>query len=240
MSLRIIDVANDLLSKIGIEGSDPTVAPALTQQDVIIAINGGLQILQTAGEDYFTRQKLVIGIAAGTSVYPITQAVQAVLGPIRLNDSKPLRALASRGELDQYDRIFLGSSTFGAAPGTPEAYWVENLNNGATSGDINQINIWLAPQPNATGTLAIEVVDDAPSYTVASIGSANLLPIAHNYAESILLPIARYLVTRSSQFSRLSILPQLTADYQMAMERLGLAGGFPNVTQDKPPREVKA
>lgn len=240
MSLSLVQARNDLLSKLGIE--DSTLATALQLQDVVIAVNGAMQTLQTAGEDYFTRDRITISLVAGTSVYPIAQTVQAVIGPVRLNGTMPLRALESRGELDQFDRIFLGSAAFGAAAGTPLAYWVENLRTGS-NGDINQVNIWVAPTPVApAGTLVAEVVNDAPSYVVADLTSTDALPVAQNYTESIFLPIARMLITRSSQFSRPSILPLLTADYQTAMARLGLAGGFPNVDQtpQKPARRVSA
>lgn len=236
MSLSVLQVRNDLLSKLGIE--DATTASALALQDVVIAINGAMQVLQTAGEDYFTRQKFSQVISAGTASYWIAQSVQAVLGPIRLNGA-PLNALTSRGQLDQFGRIFAGATAYGSPAGLPTAYWVENLRNG-TQGDINQIIIWLAPIPTATGTLEVEVVNDAPSYTVADLSSTSPLPIAQNYTESILLPIARLLITRSSQFSRADLLAQLTADYQVALQRLGLSGGFPNVRQPLPPREVQA
>ncbi len=236
--LNLAQVRDDLLSKLGVEtyaGATP-----LMLQDCTIAINWSLQTLQTAGEDYFTRELLTVGISAGTSFYPIERNVQAVLGPIRLNNEKPLRALTSRGELDQYARIFLGEPEYGVGEGEPEAYWVENLRSG-TSGDIVQTNVFLAPKPIASGNIVIEVVDDAPDYVVADIvaGTA-VLPVAQNYTESILLPLARMQITRSSQFSRPDLLEQLTMDYQLAMSRLGLAGGFPNVDQQSPERKVEA
>ncbi len=210
-------------------------------QDVVVAINGAMQMLQAAGQDFFTREKMTVTLGAGTAVYSIAKTVQAILGPIRLNDSVPMRALSSRGELDQFDRIFLGNPTYGAAAGTPIAYWVENLRSG-TTGDINQINIWVVPVPNSAGTLAIEIVNDAPSYAVVDLaaGTATYFPVAQNYTESVLLPIARMLITRSSQFSRPDILAGLSSDYQLAMAKLGTVGGFPNEKQATPEREVEA
>lgn len=236
MPLSIAQVRDDLLSKLGIESVAD--ASALALQDTLVAFNGALQILQTAGQDYFTRQTLSQTISAGTATYMIGQNVQAVLGPIRLNGS-PLNALTSRGEFDQYSRIFGGATAYGPGSGTPKAYFVQNLRNG-TIGDINRIFIWLAPAPVTTGVLEIEVVNDAPAYTVGDLSSSEQPPIAQNYTESILLPIARYLVTRSNQFSRQDLLQQLTTDYQVAMQRLGLSGGFPNAQQPRPPREVDA
>jgi len=238
MSLQIVQTRDDLLSKLGIENA--ALASALALQDVVVAINGALQMLQTAGQDYFTRETMTVTLIAGSSLYTIERSVQAVLGPIRWNNTKPLRALASQGEWDQYDRIFTGTPGYGAAAGEPNAYWVQNLRQGAT-GDIDQINIWLAPVPTSpAGTLTVEIVNDAPSYTTADLTSTSTLPVAQNYTESIFLPIARMLITRSSQFSRPDILQQLTTDYQHAMSFLGMSGGFPNADQPEPERTVKA
>jgi len=237
--LQIVQVRNDLLSKLGIE--DATLAPALALQDCVIAINGAMQMLQAAGQDFFTRQYQTLTLAVGTSFYTLPSSVQSVIGPVRWNDSKPLKALESRGQLDEYQRIFGDSTAYGVGTGDPEAYWVENVRNSSSAGDINQINIWLAPQPNSpAGTLVIEVVNDAVAYVVGDLASTVVLPVAQNYTESIFLPIARMLITRSYLFSRPDILEGITADYQLAVQRLGTFGGFPNVDQPAPKREVQA
>ncbi len=239
MPLSIVQARNDLLSKLGFE--DASLAPALALQDVVIAINGAMQTLQTAGQDYFTRERVTLTLAAGTAIYNIPTSLQSVLGPVRWNDSKPLRALESRGELDQFSRIFLGGAAYGGGPnGDPEAYWVQYLKTGSIA-DICGITIILAPAPAApAGTLLIEAVNEAVSYVVADLSSTQILPVAQNYTESIFLPIARMLVTRSSQFSRPDLLEQLTADAVRAFERLGVSGGFPNVEQPGMPRKVEA
>jgi hypothetical protein len=239
MALSIVQSRNDLLSKLGIE--DPTLAPALALQDVVIALNGAMQTLQTAGQDYFTRERLTLVLSAGTAIYNIPTAVQSVLGPVRWNDLKPLRALESQGELDQFSRIFMGGSAYGGgANGDPVAYWPRYLKTGGIA-DICGITITLAPPPaNPAGTLVVEVVNDAVSYVVADLSSTAILPVAQNYTESIFLPIARLLVTRSSQFSRPDLLPQIQEDATRAFERLGVSGGFPNVSQPGMPRKVDA
>lgn len=237
--LQISQVRDDLLSKLGIENS--SLATALMLQDCVVAINGAMQMLQTAGQDFFTRTTLSFGLSAGTSFYTLPSTVQSVIGPVRWNNIKPLIALESRGELDQYDRIFNGNPSYGVPVGDPEAYWVENVRNSSSSGDINQINIWLAPNPAVSpGTLTVEVVNDAVAYAVSDLSSSVVLPVAQSYTESVFLPIARMLITRSSQFSRPDILEGITSDYQLAMQKLGDVGGFPNAKQDEPPREVEA
>lgn len=239
MSLQIVQARNDLLSKLGIE--DPTTAPALALQDVVVAINGAMQMLQTAGQDYFTRQQTTLTLSAGTALYNISGSVQAVIGPVKWNGLKQLRALNSQGELDQFARIFLGESDYGSgAYGDPVGYWIRYDRSGST-GDVCAITISLAPAPSSpAGTLTMDVVNDAPTYTTTDLSSTAVLPVAQNYTESIFLPIARMLVTRSSQFSRPDILGQLTDDFKMAMQRLSLSGGFPNVNQPAPERTVEA
>jgi len=236
--LQIIQARNDLLSKLGIE--DATLAPALALQDVVIALNGAMQLLQTAGQDYFTREILTIALSAGTSIYTVPASVQSVLGPVRWNNVKPLRGLTSEGELDQFDRIFNGGTDYGiGADGNPIAYFVKYLRSG-TQGDICAISFRLAPAPSSpAGSLVAEVVNDAPSYVVADLTSTNVLPVAQNYTESIFLPIARLLITRSSQFSRPDLLAQLEQDGQRALQALGLSGGFPNVDVPAPERKTE-
>lgn len=236
MSLTIVAVRNDLYSKLGVE--DATLATALMQQDAVVAINGAMQMLQAAGELFFTRQEITLTLAAGTAAYVISSNVQSIVGTARLNNNVPLRALSSRGEYDQFDRIFLGSTGFGAAAGTPIAYWPESSRNG-TTGDIVSTTIYVAPAPSVAGTLVIEVVNDAPSYVVADLTSTDKLPVAQDYTESVFLPIARMLITRSSQFSRPDLLPQLTIDYERAMRTLGKAGGFPPEPEPATGRETQ-
>jgi|SRR5580658_1664796 hypothetical protein len=244
MGLTVQAAANDLLSKLGIEGTDPTQASALVQQDVIIAINWAGQMLQRAGQDYFTRNRLTINLVDGQQEYTISAgtaafAIQAVLGPLRLNNQVPLAALLSRGELDEFDRIFLGAADYGAAQGVPIAYWPEFLYNGDSTGNIEELNIWFAPIPATNpGFVVAEVVNGWSNFAVANIGSTAELPVAMDYTESIFLPLARLAITRSSQFSRPDILDGITSDAQRAFEQLASAGGFPNVDQNPPERKV--
>lgn len=236
MSITITQVRDDLLSKLGYEILAD--APPLALQDVVVAVNGALQMLQTAGEDFFTRTHLGLGIAAGTAMYSLGQSVQAIIGPVSLADGTRLLALASSGEYDQFDRIYLGSSSYGAAAGTPMAYFVENV-FAPGKADANQINLWLAPVPNAPQILDVEVILDATAYGVADLTNGSALPIAQRYVESVFLPIARMLVTRSSQFSRPTILPGITSDYQAAMATLAAKGGFPPAVQPEADRKTK-
>ena len=236
MPLTISQVRDDLLSKLGIE--DAATATSLDLQDVAIAINGAMQMLQTAGQDYFTRQTIQIGVYAGTSIYPISQDVQAILGPGRWNNQKPLRALESQGQYDQYERIYNGGTDYGPGDGEPEAYWPKYLRQGST-GNVCQIEFYIAPNPTTPGTIYIDVVDDAPSYVVDDLDSTDELPVAQDYTESIFLPIARWLVTRSRIFARPELGALLQADADIAMKRLGVSGGFPNEEQPYPPRKTE-
>jgi len=183
---------------------------------------------------------MTAAFTAGTGVFSLSQSVQNIIGPARWNNLIPLRALASRGELDQYDRIFLGSPSYGQAGGVPDAYWIESL-GGVNGSDADFIKIYLAPQPAATGVLYIDVVNVAPSYTAADLTAGTaIIPVAQGYLESVFLPIARYGVTLSSQFSRPDIVAQLKDDHTRALATLATVGGFPNAVQPAPPRESEA
>lgn len=230
MPLTIVQVRNDLYSKAGVE--DPSLATTLLAQDAVVAINGAMQMLQTAGERFFTQQEVSITLGAGTAAYVISSGIQAVIGPARLNDSVPLRALTSRGEYDQFHRIFFGGSDYGAPSGVPMAYLPESIRDGST-GDIVKTTIYVAPTPASAGTLNVRVIYDAPSYTTADLTSTSNLPVAQNYTESVFLPIARYLMMQSSQFSRPDIRDQITQGYQTAMQTLAQAGGFPPVPESQ-------
>lgn len=222
--LTIAQAANDLFDKLGI-----TYASATSQQiqDVMVAINESLQILQTAGQEYFLRTKPSLTITAGIQSYPLDAATQAVLGPVKLANGKPLSVLRTKGQLDQFARIFKGSIAYGAGVGEPEAYYVEFVRNTNSAGDIVGVNLYLAPIPTANSTMVVETVVGAP--TVTDVTATTVLPIAQNYTEGLFLPLARYLVSLSSSFSRPDLRDQLQTDYQRATSQLPKAGGFPNV-----------
>lgn len=237
MPLQIVQARNDLLSKLGIE--DASVATQLMLQDVAVALNGALQTLQGAGQDYFTREIVTGTFAAGSTVIPLGSTIQTVIGPVEVtsgpNIGQVLSALQSEGEYSQYARIYGDSDDFPIPAGEPVAYWVENLRSG-TAGDIVQINLRPVPVPTSSRTFRIEVVKDAPAYGVADLTSTNYLPVAQSYAEAILLPIARLNITRSSQFGRPDLLRSIEQDARVAYERLGMSGGFPQVASPQPPR----
>ena len=245
MALTVQSAAIDLLSKLGIEVTDPTTVTALQQQDVIVAINWAGQTLMRAGQDFFTREPMTIGLVNGQQEYTISTGttgftVQAVLGPLRLNNQVPLAALTSRGELDEFDRIFLGAADYGAAQGVPIAYFVEYLNNNQPAGNIEEINVYFCPIPATNpGFVVAECVFGWTNYTTAQIGSTSQLPVAMDYTESVFLPLARMAITRSSQFNRLELKDSLESDGQAALAQLATVGGFPNVFQPGPERAVK-
>jgi hypothetical protein len=141
MPLQVVQVRNDLLGKLGIV--DPTAAPTIALEDCVIALNGAMQMLQTAGEDYFTRQTLSQNISAGTASYMLAQNIQAVLGPIRLAIETAICSRESRAvrpvRKDLRRWILVRRWIRHTA-----AYFVQNLRSG-TIGDINRVFIWLAP-----------------------------------------------------------------------------------------------
>lgn len=236
--MTINQTRDDLLSKLSIPDASKADVQALN--DCWQSMNAALQVLQTAGEYYFTRTKLGCPFSAGTAIFMLPQNVQSIIGPGRWNDVIPLRALVSRGEYDSFNRIYLGTATYGVSTGVPMAYFVEDVRSGNV-GDIVQTNVYLCPIPALAGTLFIDIIPDTPMYTLAdfTVGTA-LIPVAQNYTESVFLPIARMFITRSAYFSRPDIVPSLTADYERAMTHLISVGGFPDIGHPNPERVTDA
>lgn len=238
MPATVEKVRDDLLLKLGV--SVPADATPGQLADVAVAINWALQTMHTAGEDFFTRRKLAVTYPGGGPELALPEEVQSVLGPVRLATGAHLRALESRGEYDAYGPLFMGLGAYAVPNGTPQAYWVETHRaDDATDADLAKINIRLIPQPGGNTDLEVEGVEEAANYAVADLGYTDPLPCPHKYVETIFLPLARYAITRSNDFSRAELRAELEKDFRFALSTLGLKGGFP--PEKKPEmREVVA
>jgi hypothetical protein len=82
--------------------------------------------------------------------------------------------------------------------------------------------MFVVPSPTTNTSLSIEVSLKAPAFTTADYASSTAIPIPHNYAETLLLPIARYLSSSSLFFADKSKQrePLLKAEYDRALKTL--------------------
>lgn len=237
--LRKVDVRDSLLRTLGIQSTDTPSADMLA--DVLAAMNFAQQTLWTAGPDYFTRAQIAVTLVAGTAAYDLADTVQAVLGPFRITDSgRTLRALTSRGELDNFGFLYLGQTTAVIAAGEPLAYWIEGL--AQVSGDAGKLKLHVVPAPNAAnaGAAVLEGVSECTTYVTADLSATSVLSVAQQYVETLFLPLARKAITRSAYFSAKQLQEGIDADYDQALAMLLRAGGFPPAEGRKEAREVEA
>lgn len=236
--LRQVDVRDSLLRTLGIEAVGSASAYVLA--DVLAAMNFAQQTLWMAGPDYFTRTQIDVALVAGTAVYTLADSVQSVLGPLRLPSGRTLRAIESRAEFDNFGLLYLGQNSPTVAAGTPLAYFVENLNQ--TANDPVKIKLHVVPAPDATaaGTATLDGVADCTLFATADLASANVLSVAHQYTESLFMPLARKAITRSNYFSASDLKASIEADYLDALTALQRAGGFPPKADRQLTREVEA
>lgn len=213
---------DDLLRKLGYES--PGEAPASALEDIATALNWALQTMSQAGDSWFLRETLALTLVSGTSVYELPDSVRSVLGPVRSRDGRGLRRLEARGEVNEYGRIYLGQYTRSLTIGPVQAYFVEH---GRKSGaDSHAVRIFVVPAPDAQAVLDdspldVEGVTECPAYTAAQLSTSTVVPVADQYTESILLPLARLAITRSELFSRPDTLARIEADAAQATRALG-------------------
>lgn len=216
---------------------DPSTPPDYVLDDVAIAVNQALQLLWSLpGLEYFRKQEIEVELVAGTRRYALDASVQSVLGEARLGGSA-LRPVRTKGDIEHYAVRFLGATS--EATGTPEAYWVEEIAAGSGA-DASAIYVWLAPTPSANGTLTLEASTQAPNYTAAELDDASsTIPVPHGYAESLLLPVARFMATRGHWFTdEEGRATKFETDANNAFATLGLVSPWP---KPRPaPREAAA
>lgn len=220
-AMTLSALRDDLLRKLGYTVG---TAPASALEDVATSLNWAFQTMWQAGESWFLRETLSLTLLAGTGVYALPDSVRSVLGPVRGRTGVPLRRLESRGEVTDYGLLYLGQFTRTLTNGAPQSYFIEH---GRKSGnDSHAVRCFIVPAPDAQAVLdhsplEVEGVSECPAYTAADLSASTVVPVADQFTESILLPLARLAVTRSELFSRPETLARIQSDAAQAMRALG-------------------
>jgi hypothetical protein len=156
--VKLVDVYKDLLQ---VFATVPANASTTQRDRALNDINATVQQMQAAGEDFYGREQITVGLTGGQAVYQLDQDVQTVLEPVSLLDGRPLRRLTSRGQLISFGPLFLGQLAFAVAAGRPLAYYVFPLRNAADQEDSVTIKLQLVPAPSvaeAGNSLKLEVI----------------------------------------------------------------------------------
>jgi hypothetical protein len=201
-------------------------APEIMRRRIFNDLNSALQLIWAKGHrllDYYTRQTITATVLANTNSIVLSDSVEAVLGPVKRADGIGLRPIRSRGEYDSFASIYAGSLTaLTGAP--PQAYFVDEKRPDPDTSDATKITLLVVPSPTTNTALSVEVSIKAPAFTVNdySASPSTAIPMPHNYAETLLLPIARYLSSSSLFFADKSKQrePLLKAEYDRALKTL--------------------
>jgi hypothetical protein len=211
----------DALAVVGLY--DPAKAPAFMRDRALADINGALQLMQLAGEDFYSREDIPVAIPEGIISVALPEAVQRVLEPIRTSTGRSLIRLETRSQLQDFGALYYGT-TSALEPGPPVAYFVEGTRSAGA--DNVTLRLYLVPTPEATLTLTVPVTQSPPAYETADLTNPAITPpVPHKYHETILRPLVRYSMATSSFYSESDAgrLPDLRADYQRALSLLGMA-----------------
>jgi hypothetical protein len=200
-------------------------APEIMRRRIFNDLNSALQLIWVKGHrllDYYTRRAVTATISANSNSVVLDDSVEAVLGPVkRVSDGVGLRPIRTRGEYDSFASIYAGSLTaLTGAP--PQAYFAEEKRPTSDQADSTTITLFVVPVPTTSTPLSVEASIRAPSFTTNDYTNSTAIPMPHNYAETLLLPIARYLSSSSLFFADKSKQrePLLKAEYDRALKTL--------------------
>ena len=221
IGLTVCDVVRDILLCWGIE--QPCSAPKMAKIAALNVLNNGMQVLWNQAKDrnYWTQSTISIAFTSGTDSVVMDQTIQNVIGPARLSTGEPLVPLANISESESFSSAFLEESS----PTRPVGYFVER--NNQSGADPAKCTMILSPVPSSNITVRVDVVKEAPRYTILDLDSCALCPVPHKYVESILMPVCRYLSMHSHLYTNRESEKTIERAYIEARRHLDVADPLP-------------
>jgi len=215
-------IRDDILRRVWV--NSPAAAPSHVLADVATAVNAALQILWLArGTGFFTAVDISATITGGSKSVALPDTVQEVLA-CRNSDDESLSPVYSLDDILHYRTRYEGAAA--ESNGTPAVFWVETRRN--EGDDTAGITLYVAPTPSGNTTLTVETKGQAPSYTAAQMADgAATIGVAHQYVETLLLPLARYEATRFGWFENEPLRGSLREAAETALRAQGLASPWP-------------
>lgn len=192
-------------------------------------LNHALQLVwnNAEGRTYWTNETITVTVNADASSEDLPDNIQNVTGTCRRSDNKqPLTLIGTIGELETFNDTFLD----GEQAETPIAYHIERLNQSGSEPARCIFHVNQAVDANTD--FLLEIVREAPRYSKTDLDSCPLIPIPHQYVESLLLPIVRYQASNFYLFRQMDQKDAIKAEYGKAMAQLGLSDPLPNHAGD--------
>lgn len=220
------ELKHRLLRVVGV--SIPASAPAYIVDDVVQAVNHAYQVLwQDVPRERraaYTRRIEQTTIPLGQNSVTLDKAIQSVLPPVRvLPLSTPLMVANHKTEVENHGLI-IGNATGETTNSVPVVYYLDRLHQ--EKSDAILLRVIVAPTPSVETEITFEAEVYAPSFSAEQFCSATPPPlrIPHDYAESVLYPIAAFhLATQSQWFTKPESLPGIEAEYERAKLRAGIS-----------------
>lgn len=184
-------------------------------------INAAIQAVAASRKDFFQREKLSVTLASGTQSYALAEDILHLYGPARIGDGRPLTELLTRGEFDRFPEIYLGQTLRTLANAEPVAVFYERLRN--DDDNSTKVTAYVVPKPDTGYTLNYEASKRPAVFTMTDVGDdATIIPMPHEWCESILAPLA-FNNARGAQWFIAKDIAAIEDRAKAAMEILGLA-----------------
>lgn len=206
-------------------------APEFAISRAINDLNQSMQMVWNNADEraYWSRSPVTLTFEDTQSSKPLTNDIQNVIGPCRRADNKrPLVPVGSIGELETFADLFLGGDTITE----PVAYHVERTTQAGNEPAKCVLHV-TPPVSGASINLVLDVVKEAPRYSLADVKASSPVVIPHKYVESLLLPILRYHSSTFYLFMAADQKPTIDREYEQAKISLGLADPLPGKAGDK-------
>ncbi len=227
----VLDVPSVLQESLSLWGFlDLCNSPDFAVERALKDLNTSVQMIWNNAEErsYWSRSTITVVFEDTESSHTLTNDIQNVIGPCRRADNKrPLVLVGSIGELETFPDLFLD----GDSVDEPVAYHVERTIQTGNEPAKCVLHV-TPPVSGASVGIALDVVKEAPRYSMADIAASTPVVIPHKYVESLLLPILRYHASTFYLFMGADMKPTIDREYQQAKISLGLADPLPGKAGD--------
>ena len=227
--LSICDILDRTLEMWGIFCRKNTSTIDFAIDRAVSDLNHALQLVwnNAEGRTYWTNETITVTVDADASSEDLPDNIQNVTGTCRRADNKqPLTLIGTIGELETFNDTFLD----GERAETPIAYHIERLKQSGNEPARCIFHVNQAVDENTD--FLLEIVREAPRYSKTDLDTCPLIPIPHQYVESLLLPIVRYQASNFYLFRQMDLKEDIKAEYAKAMAQLGLSDPLPNHAGD--------
>ena len=212
-------------------------------------LNGCMQeiLLNSKELQYLSRETITVSDTASDAVnglvyYTLPENVQAVVGPVIITEENGVG-------VDTYNKFhavgvatksqLMNFSTYYNTPGKQIVfgYWIDRAYQ--LDGERTRIRIYTTATNEAQGPIYVDVEREALRYRAADCASGTVIPLPHQYAESLLLPLLREAASASPYASRRDSAPMYQASAASARKMFKLADPQNPSLTPKPERAIK-